>query len=53
MKGIQTNTAMQMLDISHNKISDDGAVGISECIRSNCSLKELKMSSNKILLMVC
>ena len=36
------------LDISDNQLCDDGAVTISDCLKSNDSLKELNMSMNNI-----
>ena len=37
-----------MLDISHNNISDDGAIAISEYLRLSKTLKELHVSNNDI-----
>ena len=49
IEAIQGNATLQMLDISSNNISDDGAVAISECLKNkNISLQKLNMSHNKI-----
>ena len=37
-----------MLNISYNNLSDDGAVAISEYLKHNSTLQELKMSYNKV-----
>ena len=42
------NTTLQILNISHNKISDDGTVVISECLKYNSTLQELNILHNKI-----
>ena len=42
------DTTLQKLDLSCNKITDDGAVVISDCFRSNCSLQTLILSRNSI-----
>ena len=39
---------IQILDISHNNISDDGAVAISDCLENNDTVQKLDMSHNKI-----
>ena len=38
----------KIIDISHNNISDDGAIAISECLKNNSTLQELIMSYNKV-----
>ena len=49
MKAIQINSALQVLDISHNEICDDGAEAISECLKDNNStLQQLYMSHNQV-----
>ena len=47
-EAIQVNTALQKLNISHNEISDDGAIAFSECLKTNTTLIELDMSWNNI-----
>ena len=42
------NDKVQKLNLSHNNISDDGAVVISEYLKANITLKELNISNNKI-----
>ena len=42
------NTNLQQLDLSHNRICDDGAVAISECLKNNSTLQELNISHNKV-----
>ena len=37
-----------MLDISHNIISDDGAIAISKCLKVSTTLKVLNISNNEI-----
>ena len=49
-KNFYMNNALQKLDISSNKISDDGAIALSECLRANTTLIEVKMSGNNITL---
>ena len=46
------NNALQKLDLSSNKISDDGAMALSECLKVNTTLIELKMSGNNITLKI-
>ena len=46
------NNALQKLDVSSNKISDDGAMALSECLKVNTTLIELKMSGNNITLKI-
>jgi len=48
MRAIQANTALQILDISSNSISDDGAVAISECLKYNKTLEVVDISKNAI-----
>ena len=45
---IYYNTHIQILNISHNSISDDGAIAISKCLNNNDTLKELDMSYNEV-----
>ena len=47
-QALQINVTLHMLDISHNKISDDGAIVISECLKYNCTLQELNISYNRL-----
>ena len=47
-QALKFNMKLQMLDISHDGISDDGAVAISECLKYNCTLQELDISYNEI-----
>ena len=42
------NTNLQQLDLSDNRICDDGAVAISECLKNNGTLQELNISHNKV-----
>ena len=49
-KKFYVNNALQKLDISSNKITDDGAIALSECLRANTTLIEVKMSGNNITL---
>ena len=44
------NTTVQILDVSHNEIYDDGAVAISKCLEHNYALQNLNMSDNEITL---
>ena len=39
---------LQKISISRNKISDDGAIAFSECLKTNTTLIELDMSHNDI-----
>ena len=48
MCGWQYDIIVQKLDISHNNITDDGAVLISDCLKYNNVLKELNLSHNQI-----
>ena len=41
---LQYNQIIQKFDISHNDVSDDGAIAISECLSVNNTLQELNMS---------
>ena len=43
-----TTTNLQILDISNNNISDDGAIAISEYLKHNNTLQDLKMSHNSV-----
>ena len=42
------NDTIQKLDISHNGISDDGALAVHKCLKTNKTLQELDISNNKI-----
>ena len=48
VKGIEVNTALQNVDLSHNKISDNGTVFFSECLKINKTLHKLNLSGNNI-----
>ena len=39
---LTVNISMQILDLSHNYISDEGAGAISECLKSNTTLQNNK-----------
>ena len=45
---LQKNNIIQILDLSINAISDDGAVAISEYLKYNGMLQELNISHNEI-----
>ena len=45
---IEVNTFLQVIDILHNNISDDGAIVISNSLKNNKTLQSLDMSSNKV-----
>ena len=42
------NATIQILNISHNRISDDGAEAIDKCLQINRTLKRLDISYNKV-----
>ena len=46
--GLYNNTAVKKLDLSCNRITDDGAVAICDCLKCNNGLKELNLSQNFI-----
>ena len=46
-EAILVNTTLQKLDISHNNLSDDGVINISECLKSNRT-QDLDLSVNRI-----
>ena len=48
VQGIMQVYTLQKLDISSNKISDDGAIAFSECLRTNTTLIKLDTSPNYI-----
>ena len=48
IQGIMQVITLQKLNISSNKISDDGAIAFSECLKTNTTLIELDMSWNNI-----
>ena len=48
IKGIQTNTTLQVLDISHNNVYDDGITEINECLEHNKALTLLNVAGNNI-----
>ena len=45
---LQINSTLKKLDISDNDICDDGAITLSECLKTNVELIELDISWNKI-----
>ena len=47
-KAIQMNTTLHTLDMSTNKISDDGVIAISDYLKRNSSLEKLNLSKNRI-----
>ena len=51
-KKFYMNNALQKLDISSNKISDDGTIALSDCLRANTTLREVKMSGNNVTLKI-
>ena len=48
IQGIMQIYTLQKLVISSNKISDDGAIAFSKCLKTNTTLIELDMSRNNI-----
>ena len=46
--GLYNNTMVWKLDLSHNSISDDGAIEISKCMQKNSTLKVIDLSHNNI-----
>ena len=57
IKSIQTNSTLEILDISSNNVSDhnafdDGTVAITECLQHNETLKELDISKNNITIKI-
>ena len=57
IKSIQTNSTLEILDISSNNVSDhnafdDGTVAITECLQHNETLKELDISNNNITIKI-
>ena len=47
-KILLNNKTVIELNLSQNKISDDGALCISECIKNNVSLRKIDLSTNRI-----
>ncbi|XP_022804753.1 NLR family CARD domain-containing protein 3-like [Stylophora pistillata] len=45
---LRTNTSMTKLDLSLNKICDDGAAALADCLKEKKSLTDLSLSSNEI-----
>ena len=45
-KALQVQAALQILDISHNNITDEGAIAISECLKYINTLQKLDISYN-------
>ena len=50
-KTLQTNTMLQILDISYNKISDDGVTAFSDYLKKS-KLRELRISWNYYIYLV-
>ena len=48
VQGIAQVDTLQKLDISGNKISDDGAIAFGACLNANTTLTEIDMSWNNI-----
>ena len=48
IQGVMQVNTLQKLNTSSNKISDDGAMAFSECLKTNTTLIELDMSWNNI-----
>ena len=48
MEVIQTSTTLLTYDISHNNLCDDGALGISKCLKHTGALKALNIAGNNI-----
>ena len=46
--GLCNNTTVEELNISYNKITDEGAVAIINCLKQNKTIKKLDLSHNKI-----
>ena len=45
---VRTNKTLQKLDLSNNKLSDDGTITISDGLKNNTTLLELNISHNNI-----
>lgn len=45
---IYTCTGLTSLGLSHNRIGDNGALALADCLRSNRSLQSLVLSHNEI-----
>lgn len=45
---LKRNTTLKYLDLSENRIGDEGAIAISEALKENISLTGLKLASNRI-----
>ena len=48
IESVEVNTTLQNLDISHNAISDDSTLAISDCLKINSTLCKLSLSCNEI-----
>ena len=48
VEAMQINKTLRRLNISHNKLSDDGAMAFSECLRTNTTLLEFDMQNINI-----
>ena len=46
--GLYTNTTIEQMNISYNKIKDEGAIAIIDCLKRCEALKKLDLSNNKI-----
>ena len=46
--GLCNNTTVEVLYISHNKITDEGAVAIVDCLKYNKIIKKLDLSQNAV-----
>ena len=46
--GLCNNTTVVELNVSHNKIADEGAVAIIDCLKYNKTLKKLNLSQNTV-----
>ena len=47
-KALQMHATLQILDISRNNITDEGAIAISECLKNNNTLQKLDISYNQV-----
>ena len=48
MAMLHKNTVVKKLDISSNKITNDGIISISHCLKENTTLQEINVSMNSI-----
>ena len=46
--GLYNNTRVKRLDISCNRITDDGALAVGNCLKQNCTIKALDLYLNSI-----